>query len=246
VYITELNEQTNFNNRSVAIRTLEYLPGKIYLKQSLLYLPNSNSISNQLQYKVTAGSQFTFHLDTYDKYGNQITETRPEVLYFRIPSLQQNVTYNKWITNMNNGTYKVEVIVYKVNDKYYQTSLTDTVTMHYDNLQFSFDMNYIEYLQMKQFLTIDISQYTEEQESKRNLPKSIYIVPGQCSTAQPQISRDHLQKVLIGVEQNFTIQCVDYYQNKLRVGGDVITANIRGYNLDVVSEAKVVNYPKDL
>jgi hypothetical protein len=38
---------------------------------------------------------------------------------------------------------------------------------------------------MKQFLNVDISGYTEEQQMKRNIPKSVYIVPGQCSTAQP-------------------------------------------------------------
>jgi len=46
VYINALGAETDYNNRSVAIRTLEYLPGQIHMSQSLLYLPRANTISN--------------------------------------------------------------------------------------------------------------------------------------------------------------------------------------------------------
>jgi hypothetical protein len=131
-----------------------------------------------------------FFLDTYDKYGNPILVRRPQQLYFSIPTLALDVNYNQWVSNLNNGTYKVSVVIYKVHQAYYETDLSDTITMHYTNLKFSFDPFFTDYLEMQNFLSIDISGYSPR--STTNLPRSIYITPSECSSNNPEITHAHL------------------------------------------------------
>ena len=199
-------------------RTILMTSGLTEPKSTIISLPkffNQGTKPRLFKFK----EEFTIFFQLHDKFKNIINENRTgQTFDFKIKGYDTN-DYKKVISNLFNGTFKVDVQVSKSGILNNIDVIINGITVKWVDLD------------------------------KIDCPEALEITAGACSSKinVSKMNPVYLGKknIIIGEKFFFLIHCMDIYGNKLTTGGSKFSVDIFGLNLTTVKTDRIPNIIED-
>lgn len=209
-----------------SVKSLRMQAGATSAQHSVISIPSRYN-QGTAPISMPVNQTMVLHVSLHDKFKNAISENTTDTVELQLSDFERDKEYFENVTNMNNGTYKVELTIIKTRKLVAAELVVGAVKINWDMVR------------------------------KLDCPEVIYFTPGDCvdtkitednkdAVTKIDVGRYDTEQLTVGIKHFFVINCYDEFSNPLTSGGDNFTVTMTGKKLPVVGSDRVSVQVTDL